>query len=258
MSILIYLRQFSLAFTTRVTMSIQIVILSSKSKMEVNRMEGSRFKLFAMDFDNTMAIYEGATYSWELISQRLGVEPEHDAIRDAYYRREFDNPTRARRVIELFKANGLTEGRLREIFEGNMEPAPGIRRLFLGLKDRGIKTAVISGTIRNVYDIFASRFGISADYVSVAHNFIFDRAGALSGESVTDLDYEGKVTALQGICDRMGIGLDECAFVGDADNDLPLLKRVGLPIAVNTTDPAVRAASRVVLDKDLSRVLVYL
>lgn len=46
-----------------------------------------------------------------------------------------------------------------------------------------------------------------------------------------------------------GIAWDECAFVGDDLADLPLLARVGLPIAVANAVPEVRAACRFVTER---------
>ncbi|MDH4132704.1 MAG: HAD hydrolase family protein [Gemmatimonadota bacterium] len=41
-----------------------------------------------------------------------------------------------------------------------------------------------------------------------------------------------KVPALAAVLERRGVGWDEVAFVGDDLSDLPVLRRVGLPLAV--------------------------
>lgn len=51
-----------------------------------------------------------------------------------------------------------------------------------------------------------------------------------------------KVPALQAVLDREGIDWPEVAFVGDDLADLPVLRKVGLPIAVANAVPDVRAA----------------
>jgi 3-deoxy-D-manno-octulosonate 8-phosphate phosphatase (KDO 8-P phosphatase) len=43
--------------------------------------------------------------------------------------------------------------------------------------------------------------------------------------------------------DRLSIGWDEVAFVGDDLADLPILRRVGLPIAVANAVPDVKEAA---------------
>lgn len=55
-----------------------------------------------------------------------------------------------------------------------------------------------------------------------------------------------KLPAFEGILERRGIAWDESAFVGDDLPDLPVLRRVGLPIAVSNAVAEVKAAVRVV------------
>lgn len=55
-----------------------------------------------------------------------------------------------------------------------------------------------------------------------------------------------KLPVFERLLERRGLSWDECAFVGDDLADLPLLKRVGLPIAVANAVPEVQAAARLV------------
>lgn len=55
-----------------------------------------------------------------------------------------------------------------------------------------------------------------------------------------------KVPAMQGLLDRLGIDWPEVAFLGDDLADLPVLKRVGLPMAVNNAIPEVKALAQFV------------
>lgn len=50
-----------------------------------------------------------------------------------------------------------------------------------------------------------------------------------------------KLPIVRGMLDRLGIGWDETAFVGDDLPDLPLLTRVGLPVAVGNAAVEVKA-----------------
>lgn len=217
-----------------------------------------KIKLIGFDFDSTLVCYRSATYSWELISKSLGSVKEQETMFKAYHNGEFDYLTWARKSVDMFKRYGLTRNRLEEIFYGEMELIQGVNELFVALKRKGIKSAVISGGIKNVYDIFTEKFGIAPDYVNMAHELKFDKKGKLVGESLSELDYDGKITVLQGLCDKCGISLSECAFVGDERNDIPVFKKVGLPIAINTLNPNVKAAAKVVIDKDISQILKYI
>jgi 3-deoxy-D-manno-octulosonate 8-phosphate phosphatase (KDO 8-P phosphatase) len=50
-----------------------------------------------------------------------------------------------------------------------------------------------------------------------------------------------KIPPLTALLERKGIGWDEVAFVGDDLADVPVLRRVGLPIAVANAVPEVKA-----------------
>lgn len=53
-----------------------------------------------------------------------------------------------------------------------------------------------------------------------------------------------KLPVLERVAERLGIGLEEVAFMGDDLADLPVLERVGFPAAVRNAVPEVRAAAR--------------
>jgi len=60
-----------------------------------------------------------------------------------------------------------------------------------------------------------------------------------------------KGAAMRAIAQEYGVDLQEVMYVGDADNDLPALRVVGLPVAMGNGSPAVRAvAQRVVAHVD--------
>lgn len=58
-----------------------------------------------------------------------------------------------------------------------------------------------------------------------------------------------KVSAMREIADSLGVPLERVAYIGDDMIDLPLLKLVGLPVAVPNAIPEVLAAAAWVTDK---------
>jgi len=72
------------------------------------------------------------------------------------------------------------------------------------------------------------------------------RARELSVDEVIQDPTARKLPAFEGLLERRGLTWEECAFVGDDLADLPLLARVGLPIAVPNAVAEVKAAARVV------------
>jgi len=72
------------------------------------------------------------------------------------------------------------------------------------------------------------------------------RARELGLADVIQDDGAQKLPALARWLGARGLTFDRCAFVGDDLPDLPVLKRVALPIAVRNACPEVRAAARVI------------
>jgi 3-deoxy-D-manno-octulosonate 8-phosphate phosphatase (KDO 8-P phosphatase) len=72
------------------------------------------------------------------------------------------------------------------------------------------------------------------------------RAAELRIDEVLQVPGPRKLVALDELLTRRGIGWDEVAFVGDDLADLPVLRRVGLPIAVANAVTDVKAVARYV------------
>ena len=79
------------------------------------------------------------------------------------------------------------------------------------------------------------------------------RARELGISDVLQDDGARKLPALERWLDARRLSLAQCAFVGDDLPDLPILKRVGLPIAVHNACAEVRAAAAVVTAADGGR-----
>jgi 3-deoxy-D-manno-octulosonate 8-phosphate phosphatase (KDO 8-P phosphatase) len=70
------------------------------------------------------------------------------------------------------------------------------------------------------------------------------RAAELMVPTVITVDANSKVAALAPVLEARGIAWEEVAFVGDDIPDLPVLERVGLPIAVANARAEVKAVCR--------------
>ncbi|MGH7507848.1 MAG: KdsC family phosphatase [Gemmatimonadales bacterium] len=69
------------------------------------------------------------------------------------------------------------------------------------------------------------------------------RAAELPVDELLQVSGPGKAAAFGDMLERRGINWDEAAFVGDDLADLPILRRVGLPIAVSNAVSEVRAVA---------------
>jgi len=74
------------------------------------------------------------------------------------------------------------------------------------------------------------------------------RARELGITDVLQDDGARKLPAFEAWLEARSFGLDQCAFVGDDLPDLPILKRVALPIAVRNACAEVRAVAKVITE----------
>ena len=72
------------------------------------------------------------------------------------------------------------------------------------------------------------------------------RAKEMEVDEIHEVAPQKKLDTLKEVLARRGISLDECAYMGDDLADLPVLRAVGLPIAVPNAVPDVKAAARIV------------
>lgn len=87
------------------------------------------------------------------------------------------------------------------------------------LRDAGIAVAIVTGRQSHAVRLRAAELGVTECH-----------QGA-----------EAKLSVVEEMLDRLGLGWEQAAFVGDDLIDLPVLRRVGLPAAVANAAPEVRA-----------------
>jgi 3-deoxy-D-manno-octulosonate 8-phosphate phosphatase (KDO 8-P phosphatase) len=130
------------------------------------------------------------------------------------------------RLLILDVDGVLTDGRIimdhkgREIKAFNVRDGHGLRLL----REAGIEVAILTGRSSPVVQKRADDLGI-----------LWVRQGI-----------HDKVGAYQEIARKMGITDDEACFIGDDLVDIPLLKRVGIPIVVGDGAPEAKRFARYV------------
>jgi dolichol kinase/phosphoserine phosphatase len=128
---------------------------------------------------------------------------------------------------------------------------PGAEELFVDLRARGLRTALISSGLPDflVADL-AGRLG--ADYSSGIGVGVSD--GVLTGEISGDvISRRGKVAALEKILKVEGVSAEECAVVVDDLNNLQLLGVCGLSVGFNP-DYVIGSRADYVVKEDLSEI----
>jgi len=97
------------------------------------------------------------------------------------------------------------------------------------LQDTGIRVALVSGRVSEATALRATELRIDD---------VIQDAGAR------------KVPALSALLEKHSIGWDEVAFVGDDLADVPVMQRVGLPIAVANAVPEMKAIAAYVTEAE--------
>ncbi len=120
----------------------------------------------------------------------------------------------------------LTDGKITytssgdEVLSFHVHDGAAIKRL----RAAGVEVAFISGRRSPMVDRRAQELGVDRNH-----------------QRVVD-----KLATFNSMLDDLGLKPDQCAYVGDDHPDLPVLRWVGLPIAVANAQPEVRAAAKLV------------
>ncbi len=217
----------------------------------------SKVKLVVFDFDGVMI--DSPFYScWQLFDKVLGCEKEDRILKKKFFEGDIDYKTWSKETTNLYIKYGLNERIFYETIKKHIKPMEGLEETLNELKKRKIKSAVISGSILNIFWFLERRYKIRVDHVSFASQFYF-KNGKLQGGKFTNYDFEGKVEVLGRICEKEKISFKDCAVVGDSKNDLPIFKKVGLAIAFNPKSKEVEKSAHIVIKtKDLREILNYI
>ena len=117
------------------------------------------------------------------------------------------------------------------------EIRPGAHRAVDRHRAAGDAIALLTSSTNYVGGHIAEAVG--AEHV-LSNAFETDEDGRFTGEPVRPLCYgPGKLTHAERLAQKLGVDLDRCTFYTDSFSDLPVLERVGFPVAVHP-DPRLR------------------
>lgn len=125
----------------------------------------------------------------------------------------------------------------------------GTREVFIALKEKGVKIAILSAGLSVLADKIAGELG--AD-IAVANELEVE-AGVLTGRVSVKVPVDQKGRVIEEIARRFSIPIDQVALVGDRADDLCLSKC--LRIAFKPLDAGARNADFVIEDDDLGSIL---
>jgi phosphoserine phosphatase len=202
-------------------------------------------RLVAMDCDGVLI----DTHQILELAQKVGIKQEVEALMKQW-RQESGSPSLYHlKAVSMLKGLSYTDAK--EVAQ-NLPLMPGAKEAVRALKDHGLKIAIIT----NGYCITAGALKekLRVDYV-FANELLFEE-GVATGKIIENIgDADAKVRALKEIIHMEGIGLDQCAAVGDGINDYLIIKQAGLGIAFNA-DPVLRQVADVIIEERDLRAIV--
>ena len=133
-------------------------------------------------------------------------------------------------TIRIHKKYGLKKDLFDQVIN-SVEFQPGVKETFNELKKRGLKTGIICGGFKA--SATRAKKELKIDHAFAACEYLWDEKGNILHWNTMPCDYEGKIDFMKLIIKEHGLTPDECAFVGDGRNDVPLAKSVGLSISFN-------------------------
>ena len=216
----------------------------------------SKYKLVCFDVDGTLV--DNVIYSWELFHDYFKVDMDkRDEMRQKFFKGEIDYLEWANHDIGMWIEKGATKDDFFKAMK-NLKLMEGAMETIMALKKKGIKLAIVSGSLDIILEKFIPNYKDLFDDVFLSH-MIFDDKGKLIKANVTQYDMDKKADALKKVAEREGIDLKHTVHIGDHHNDVGIAKIAGLSIAFDCKDDGLRKLANVVIDKkDLREVLKHI
>jgi len=208
--------------------------------------EGRRKSMLLADMDSTMIRQECI----DELAAEAGVGAHVAGITARAMNGELDFEAALIERVGLLK--GLDESVIDHVLATRIAMMPGGYELVQTMKAHGGYAALVSGG----FTAFTARVAAALGFDENRANTLIAEAGKLTGDVGRPiLGREAKVTALEEITARLGISELDVLAVGDGANDLGMLTRAGVGVALHAK-PSVQAQCDVRINHgDLSALL---
>ena len=207
---------------------------------------GRRKKMLLADMDSTMIQQECI----DELADEAGVGERVAAITAAAMNGELDFDGALRERVGLLK--GLPESVIDDVLDKRITLMPGGPVLLATMKAHGAYAALVSGGFTAFTAAIAGTLGFDKNR---ANTLIAD-GGVLTGEvGLPILGKQAKVDALEEITARLEISEADVLAVGDGANDLGMLTRAGMGVALHAKPSVAAECDMRIYHGDLTALL---
>ena len=193
-----------------------------KQLARANLPVGRRVRCVIFDLDGTLTPVKSV---WQHIHEALGTWESHGSRSlYAFLAGEISYGEFARRDVDAWR--GVPRERIERIV-GAIPYRPGAKELVSGLKERGVRLALLSSGL----DVLAARVATELGFELWVANELSFTGGVVDGRVHIRVPWDGKPAHLDPICHFFRTTPAETAAIGDSHGDAPLFARVGLGVA---------------------------
>lgn len=222
--------------------------VAAMADLNVVPTEGRRKRMLLADMDSTMIQQECI----DELAEEAGVGARVKEITARAMNGELDFEGALIERVALLK--GLPESVIDRVVETRVTLMPGGKTLIDHMHAAGGHCALVSGG----FTAFTARVAALLDFDENQANTLLIEDATLTGEVGRPiLGREAKVEALETITARLGITPADVIAVGDGANDLGMLGRAGLGVALHAK-PSVQAQSDLRVNHGDLTALLYL
>jgi phosphoserine phosphatase len=207
---------------------------------------GRRKKLLLADMDSTMIRQECI----DELAVVAGIGARVAEITARAMNGELDFEAALKERVALLA--GLPETVIAEVLARRITMMPGGATLVATMKAHGAYAALVSGGFTAFTAAVAAKLGFDEHRA----NTLLVEDGRLTGRVAEPiLGREAKVAALDDLTARFGIGDADVLAIGDGANDLGMLQRAGLGVAVHAKPVVQAQAAHAINHGDLTALL---
>lgn len=215
-----------------------------------------KYKLVCFDVDGTLI--DNMKFSWQVFHDYFQTDSHRrEDAKNRFFKGEITYLEWAEHDINMWREKNARKEDFFKAVE-HLKLMDGAVETLEELKSRGLKLAVISGSLNVILERFVPNHKEFFDYVYLSRIY-FDEEGSISKVEATEFDMDAKAIALKIIAEREKISMEECVFVGDYLNDKKIIQEAGLGIAFNCKHDELRKIADVCIEKkDLREILKHI